>query len=291
MLNRLTAYLTLLALSLNGSALAAYVDDIDALLPTHYWTFDNTLVDRGNGILRDGTFEAGSTFGAAITADSTNSIDVGTGQVTVDNSTDMNDGADRYQTRTFATWFQADDLSSPTVIWEEGAGVNNFAITVGVARNVQVQAVDQGEYYLTIFADQLIEQGKPYHIAYTWERGTTTGGAGTRLRMWLNGIEQGTSYTTTDPSVAAFPSHTGDINFGNTNEALKFYNDDELDYIDRDKSLAHFAIWNDVLLSQAQIDTLFENGAAPTTSTLSLNSLPADTSVPPKAVISWSEIL
>ncbi len=247
--------------------------------PTHYWTFDNTLVDRGNGFLTNGVFEAGAAFGAPITADSTNSIDSGTGQVQVGNTNDTNIGTDLYQTRSFSTWFQADDLSSPTVVWEEGAQVNNFAITVGVARNVQVQAVDDNEYYLTIFADQLIEQGKPYHVAYTWERGTTTGGAGTRLRMWLNGVEQGTSYTTTDPSVAAFPSHTGDINFGNTNDSLKFYNDDALAYIDRDKKLAHFAIWNDVLLTDTQITTLFENGAAQVNSGLSLTALPVDTSI------------
>lgn len=275
----LLSLVIILGLSFHSLALAAYQDDVDALNPTHYWTFDNTLNDRGLGIISNGTFESGAAFGAAITADSTNAIDVGTGQVTVGNTTDMNDGSNRYQTRTFSTWFQADDLSSPTVIWEEGAGVNNFAIAVGVARNVQVQAADEGAYYLTLFADNLIEQGKPYHIAYTWERGTTTGGAGTRLRMWLNGVEQGTSYLTTDPSTAEFPSHTGDINFGNTNETLKFYNDDTLQYIDRDKSLAHFAIWNDVLLSEAQIQTLFENGAAPTTSTLTLLDVPSDTSI------------
>lgn len=278
-MQKIYALLSMLTLGLSSSTFAAYVDDIDALNPTHYWTFDNTLNDRGLGITTNGTFEDGAVYGGAITADSTNAIDVGTGQVTVGNTTDTNDGNDRYQTRTFSTWFQADDLSSPTVIWEEGAQVNNFAINVGVARNVQVQAADDNEYYLTIFADQLIEQSKPYHVAYTWERGTTTGGAGTRLRMWLNGVEQGTSYTTTDPSTAAFPSHTGDINFGNSPDSLKFYNDDALSYIDRDKSLAHFAIWNDVLLTETQIQTLFENGAAPTTSTLTLNDVMADTSI------------
>lgn len=264
---------------MHSPAMAAYQDDVDALSPTHYWTFDNTLNDRGLGITANGTFEGTAAFGSPITADSTNSLQSNTGQVGVPNTTDMNDGSNRYQTRTFATWFQADDLSNPSVVWEEGAGVNNFAISVGVARNVAVQAADAGAYYLTRFADNLIEEGKPYHVAFTWERGTTTGGAGTRLRMWLNGVEQGTEYVITDPNTDAFPSHTGDIVFGNTDESLKFYNESTLNYVDLDKRLAHFAIWNDVLLSNVQIQTLFENGASQVNSTLTLEAVPADTSI------------
>lgn len=283
-----TAVLTLLGLSFHSLALAAYVDDVDALLPTHYWTFNNTLDDRGNSaFLTGGTepavvFEGTGAYGSAITVDSTNSLSSGTGGATVGGDSrvdDMNDGAGNFDTVSFSTWFQANDLSSPTVIYEQGGGTNNFAFTVGVARNVQFQAADEGCYYLTKFADTLVEQGKPYHIFATWERGTVSLSGNTTIRLWINGVEQSPTVDIDSTCTEVFPSHTGDVSWGNTNDALKFYNDVTLTYNDRDKQLAHFATWNDVLLTEAQIKTLFENGAAPTTSTLVLNDLPLDTSI------------
>lgn len=284
----LLSLVTLLGLSFHGLALAAYQDDVDALNPTHYWTFDNTLDDRGNSAFRTGVgspavvFEGAGSFGTPITADSTNSLSSGTGGATVSGTSqvdDMNLGADNFTTVSFSTWFQSNDLSSPTVIYEQGGGTNNFAFIVGVARNVQFQAADEGCYYLTKFADTLVEQGKPYHLFATWERGTATVSGNTTVRLWINGIEQSPNVDIDSTCTHAFPSHIGDINWGNNNDALKFYNNDTLTYVDRDKQLAHFAIWNDVLLTDPQIQILFENGAAPTTSTLNLVNVPTDTSI------------
>lgn len=261
----------------------AYRDDIASIGggPTHHWPLDGVTNELGNGIV-PGSFSlngAAAYNGAPITQDAANSLRATTGRLVVANTSDLNSGNNLYQTRSFSMWFLCESLENPTVIWEEGAGVNNFAAMAGVARNVSVQAADQGAYYLTRFADNLIEEGKAYHLVFTWERGTTTGGAGTRLRMWLNGVEQGTTYDITDPSTAPFPSHGGDIALGNSTEGLKFYNESTLPGVLLTKRVAHWACWNDYLLTQADIDLLFTSGALQTSQILTLSAMPADTSV------------
>lgn len=193
------------------------------------------------------------------------------------NTNDTNVLSDAYQTRSFATWFQSDDLSNPTVVWEEWASVNNFAITVWVARNVQFQAADAWCYYLTKFADSLIEAGKPYHIVWIWERGA--GATPTKIRLWLNGVEQWTDYEISSTCLNAFPAHSGDISFWNSNDNLKFYNESSQAYIDLDKRLAHFAIWNDKVLTQTEIDSLFNDWADTISQSLTLIDVPNSTKV------------
>ena len=53
-----------------------------------------------------------------------------------------------------------------------------------------------------------------------------------------------------------------DINFGNAFDTLKFYDDQSYVFQNNiSKRLSHYAVWNDYIPTQQEIDIIFENGA------------------------------
>ena len=283
----------------------AYRDDILAINesslgaadgPTHYWTMDGNGTDLGDPVRISATSSpanlstnAGGSFtGTPITTDATNCLTVGTGtndraqspdRSTI-NLTPNNNETWRSGSYAISFWFEVDDVETPSVIYEQGGGVNNVAVNIGLANSLGVQTADFGGFFLAKYTDVQIETGKAYHIVLIWEHSSVSPTGRTRLRIWLNGQEQGPSFIVDTGFTGNFPGHSGDVYFGNSNASLQFYLDqDYTSYVSSAKRLAHFAIWNNYVLTQGDIDILYQNGAIDVMQTLTLADLPADTSI------------
>lgn len=261
----------------------AYRDDILAIRetsggaadgPTNYWTFDgvgtdigvhNTSSTQGQA---DATLENSAVFtGTPITEDSTGCLDgtISTGNATCPNRDYMNDytGNDPYETRTFTCWFELEVNAEPGCIFEEGAGVRNFAFWNGIASRVGFQAVSADAPGLGVlkFETPVIQTFRPYHVVGIWER--VNGSSLAEVTIYLNGVVQDLDSPITDASQYMGP-HAGDINFANTTDSLKFYHTAITPVASR-KRISHFAIWNDQILNATEIkEELFEKGVLPT---------------------------
>ena len=163
--------------------------------------------------------------------------------------------------RTVHLWFKAPVIDSPTCIYEQGAGVNNFAFYVGFARAITWQGADQNEPFLIAQSNFLAETNRPYFLVGIWEHESEHAGSGNRILLYINGVLQ---QIVEDVSIANFPGHTGDITIGNTNENLKTYNEDTFPSSTRQKNVNLLGMYNNVTFSEAQCREVFERTVLPT---------------------------
>ena len=89
---------------------------------------------------------------------------------TIPRCDDINNKKDLYQHRTLCIWFASTRVDAPTGIYAQGGGGNNFAILVGIARAITVQAADDGQPFLIAQSAFLAEVDRPYFICFIWQR-------------------------------------------------------------------------------------------------------------------------
>ena len=268
----------------------AYRDDILAINesslgaadgPSHYWTMDGNGTDLGSATTRTVTTNGGGSFtGVAFTQDSTNSLDTPVGGNGYATPGDVGlDGA--FTTRSYSMWVQFDEVQTPTCLFFKGGGTNSIGVTAGIGRKIRVYAYTNSTAVITFrYATDPIDANTPYHLAWS----ISSGAGGRVLRFWFNGVEQEQS---TDPDTVAFAAHTGNqgISFGNYNGvggvtpiAIPLYGQ-TLTYGDSGKQMAHVAQWNEYLLTQGDVDILFENGANQVSQDLTINQSLTSTSI------------
>ena len=230
--------------------------DILSLSPTHYITF-NDVVDRGSGTLTDVLgFQNGAVIDAnPITKNDTGSLSSGAGRYDAGDSNVINLEENLFQVITYICFANLTRVDAPTVIIKTGGLNNNMAIVGGFGAGHQAMANAGGQFFLNAYSTRTLEVNRSYFFALTWERGNQTGGAGTRCRYYLNGVLEGEAVATNTQS---FPTHNGNFGIGNSDNALYFYGGQLPAATNTfDKRVAHWAVFRDVLLSQADLFNLF----------------------------------
>ena len=112
--------------------------------------------------------------------------------------------------RTVELVFNADNVTSRQVLYEEGGTVNCFCVYVQDGK-LYVNGRDQGAWGpVDIHAD--IEVGETYHVAFTFDYPNRT------FKGYLNGEEIGEASVN-----AIFPAHTGNIGIGGMNNDAYFH--------------------------------------------------------------------
>lgn len=240
------------------------------ILADHYWRFQNSYTDEL------GTATANNTSGGTPTFDTSVKLCKGdTHSLLLDATNDYISPADQADMnitiaanrRYVGGWIQLSGVSQTlSVIWEEGAQVNNFALLNGFGNNPIFQYADAGGDYVQAYFDIPLAPNRPYFILGEFNAsGYKSGICG----VHLDGIFQ--SKSNGNPwEVAAFPTHSGNISWGHEGvEDLKVGDDRGVDatIIEFTSPVscnyAHWMSWSDVTLNNATDirTTLFEKGA------------------------------
>lgn len=253
-----------------GTPPQTYKEAIEALAvqPDHYWAFQNDYVDEV------GTAIANNSSGGTPTFDATPIVKGDTHCLLIDGQTDYVSPADQtdMNTSTSATrrlmggWIMLDRVSQTlSVVWEEGAQVNNYALLNGFGNSLIWQFADASGDYVQAYMDIKLTPNRPYHVLMDFNGSGFKGGI---CGCYLDGFYQ--SLTNGNPwELTTFPSHSGNISWGHeTNEDLKVGDDRGVDatVIEFTSTVAcryaHWYSWENKGLTDEIIRVeLFEKGA------------------------------
>ena len=174
--------------------------------------------------------------------------------------TDINSGNIPYSTgsRSILFWFRQEEIQNPSCIYEQGGGINNFAIMGGA--QLTFQAADSGQPFLICAAKNIAIANRNYLAVCGWEYHTQHAGSGNRIYLILNGVYQsGSESTGTEP----FPGHSGDITLGNSGEALRSFAGTTFVSQTTAKNSNYLSFYNNVSLTEAQSRQVFERMVIP----------------------------
>lgn len=202
----------------NGSRLS---NDILDGSPVAYWPLHDTsgtnIVNEGiDGSAIDGTSVGGPTLDAgALYIGGGTSIDfdgVNDG-ISIPDSADINTGT--YAQRTVELVFNADDVTTRQVLYEEGAAVNGLTIYLDSGR-VYITGEDDGNW---VDADihASVSTGTTYHVAFVFDQATNS----------LTGYLDGTNIGSVSVGNQVFPSHSGDIGIGYAPDGVQFHDGED----------------------------------------------------------------
>ncbi len=239
------------------------------LSPSHYWMFQNSYADEigtataNNGSGGSPTF---STTRKLVKADTHSlQLDSTTDYISPADQTDMNTSSQ--SRRYIGGWIQLDSVSQGlSVIYEEGAQVNNIALLNGFGNNAMMQIANANDDYIQTYFDKALTPNRPYHILLEFNASGYKSGA---CSLFLDGVKQALSNG--NPwETAQLDSHSGNITWGHEGtETLKVGDDRGVDattiaFVSPTAcNYAHWANWSGVTLADATDirETLFEKGA------------------------------
>ena len=240
-----------------------------ALFPDHYWRFQNSYVDE------IGSATANNGSGGTPTFDTGVKICRGdTHSLLLNSTTDYISPADQIDMNTanisrryIGGWFQVDNVSQTlSVIYEEGAQVNNIALLNGFGNNAMFQIANAADDYIQTYFDVPLVPNRAYHVLLEFNASGFSGGI---CSLYVDGLLQ--SRTNGNPwETAQLDSHSGNITWGHEGtEELKVGDDRGVDattiaFVSPTAcNYAHWYSWSGVTLN-ATSDirvTLFEKGA------------------------------
>ena len=232
-----------------------YDADIDALNPSHRYSFDGVYTDSVG--TSDGT-NSGCATATAICEDVTNSIQTNgtTDRVTLPSVSTINQELDR---KAVCGWFMTSAIQQPPCrVYGEGDASNSFAIILGFGNNVTFE-VDGASFTLQIYGDTPLVAGRAYHLCMVFESSTY----GDELRAYLDGVPQTSSADVTpggalaSRGVGEFGDPVGTVAMGGTAIVL---------VAPVNGSYNEWAFWAgaDAVLTDAEVrEELFEKGALP----------------------------
>jgi len=245
---------------------------LQGLGATHLWTLNNvgtlTSDDLGNSstpaniIAGTYSFQASPTcIGVTHSVRTEASTSTNTDGATFASSIDINTGGTLpYNTgsRSVLLWFRQEEIQNPSCIYEQGGGVNNFALMGGA--QMTFQAADSGQPFLICAAKNLSVANRNYLAVCGWEHYTQHAGSGNRVYLILNGVYQsGSELTGTD----SFPNHSGVITVGNSADSLRSFASTNLTSQTTAKNTNYLGFYNNVSLSVAQSREVFERMVIP----------------------------
>lgn len=215
---------------------------INSLNPDAYWDLNETsgtTADNqgGLGASVDGTIIGGATLNAgALYTNGGNSIDfdgVNDG-ISIPDSTGINNGT--FPARSMELVFNADDVTTRQVLFEEGGTTNGLTIYLD-GGNLYITGEDDGDW-ADANINASVSTGTTYHVAFVFSQADNS----------FTGYLDGTAIGSVTVNNAAFPSHTADIGIGYAPDGLQFHDgEDGGGGYHFDGRISDVAIYNSVL--------------------------------------------
>lgn len=215
--------------------------------PLAYWnlneTSGSTADNQGSiGSSVDGSIVGSASFGgAALYTGGGASIEFNGGSdgLYIPDDILINAGGP-YPERTVELVFNADDVTTRQVLFEEGAGTNGLTIYLD-GGNVYVTGEDDGDW-VDANINASVSTGTTYHVAFVFDVNTNS------FTGYLDGVDIG-SVTVNNTS---FPGHSGDIGIGYAPDGVQWHDGESGGGFSFDGRISDVAIYNDAL-SAAQI--------------------------------------
>ena len=142
--------------------------------------------------------------------------------------------------RTVELVFNADDITTRQVLYEEGATVNGLTIYVD-GGNVFITAEDDGNF-ADVNISAAINVGQTYHVAFVFDQPTNS------FTGYLDGVNIGS----VGVGNQVFPAHGGDIGIGYAPDGVQFHDGEAGGGFFFDGRISDVAIYN-TALSAAEI--------------------------------------
>ncbi len=247
-----------------------YYEAIMAMTPApdHYWPFQNSYNDE-KGSATANNFGSGTSFQTdrLLVRGDTHSLEIDTitDYCGPSDQGDMNTTSSA-QRRYMGGWVQVDRIiQALSVVWEEGAQVNNYALLIGFGNTAMWQFADDGGDYVQAYHDIKWTPNRPYHVMMEFQGPNHNSGI---CGCFLDGIKQ-TKSNGNPWEVTSFPSHSGNISWGHEGvENLQTGDSRGVDNVDIafascvEANYAHWYSWNDTTVPSTTIrETLFVKGA------------------------------
>ena len=189
--------------------------------PEAYWNLAETagtnIDNQGSiGSAVDGTTTGGPTLGAAaLYLGGGSSIDFDGTNDGIDIPDDAAINTATYAERTVELVFNADDVTTRQVLYEEGATVNGLTIYLD-GGNVYVTGEDDGNW-VDANISASVSTGTTYHIAFVFDQPNNS------FTGYLDGVNIGS--VTVGNQV--FPSHSGNIGIGYAPDGVQFHDGED----------------------------------------------------------------
>lgn len=241
----------------------AYSDDVIALSPNHYWSFDGSSSDSigaANGV------ETSISSGAAIAEDAANSrFTNGTGdRISLPSTTTINNSAQ--SVKAMGGWFMLTSIQTPPKrIYGEGTQNPVFQFMCAYGNNVMFEVAGAG------FVQQIyglaLQPNRAYHLFGVFD------GANNQIKFYIDGLEVALAEPANKQPNTATLSVRGVGQFGDPSGASGVGGGSVLLNASQNGHLQHWASWDGSYPTDVQIrGILFEKGALPET-IISSNSL------------------
>lgn len=189
---------------------------INSDAPVAYWQLNEssgTAADNqgSGGAAIDGTYTSGPTLGAAAlysTGSTSVDFDGVNDRIAVPDSSLINTGT--HAERTIELVFNADDVTTRQVLFEEGGGVNHLNIYIDGGQ-IYFTGKDNGDWSI-LNINTAINIGQTYHAALVLDQPNGT------MKGYLDGVEIGSGAVTIPLS-----AHSGNIGIGSMDNATYFH--------------------------------------------------------------------
>jgi hypothetical protein len=242
----------------------AYSDDINALNPDHYWSFDGNSNDSVGSL--NGTNTTVNFTNAALTKDATNcaTMTANGSRISFGSSTDLNGQMNR---KCVAGWFSVNSIQPPPKrIYGEGTdGISTplFQLVLGYGNTVMFEAADPfgiSTYDCQVVASNVVVVDRVYHFCMTFEGDAFSD----EIRFFVDGVKQ--TIEIPDPLVIGTSDITsrGQAQLGDPSGASGVGGDTLLLQAANESSYQYWASFSgaDAVLTDTEIrETLFERGA------------------------------
>lgn len=228
---------------LNGSAANPLANAILNDSPDAYWSLNETsgtTADNqgsiGAGV--DGATTGGPTLGAAALytgGDTAYDFDGINDGILIPDDAGINTGT--YTEKTVELVFNADDVTTRQVLYEEGGQTHGFTIYLD-GGNLYVTGEENG-VWVDANINAAVATGTTYHVAFVFDQPNNS------FEGFLNGVSMGS--VTVGNSV--FPSHSGDVGIGYAPDGVQFHDGDTGGGYHFDGRISDVALYNRALSS------------------------------------------
>lgn len=247
-----------------------YLEALEALTngPSHIWTFQNVYDDEVGSATANNSSGGTPSFSTSrlLCKGDTHSLqlDSTTDFISPADQTDMNTSAQ--SRRYIGGWMMLNNISQTlSVIYEEGAQVNNIAFLNGFGNNLVMQIANASDDYVQLYLDRTLTPNRPYHVLIEFNASGQKSGV---CAGWLDGVKM--TRTNGNPwETAQLDSHSGNITWGHeSSESLKVGDDRGVDATTiafvspTDCNYSHWASWSGKSMTDAEIrEIVFEKAA------------------------------
>lgn len=238
-----------------------YFTVFNGMNPDHWWRFNNDAYADSAGanpITTSVIGDGGSFETTLICEQNTHSwrCDGSGARRECANSNNMNGQTET--TRTMAGWIRVGSVDPAlSCLYEEGGGVNNLALFLGMGNVLIASYADTGDDNAQAYSDFALEPGRDYFWSFTFDHTAST----KEFRLWLDGVKQ--SVTIGNPLTSGdLDAHSGDISFGGPGGSLEVGGTDVTFRNQLDTYYANWASWTRELTPEELLE-LFERGARP----------------------------